>query len=286
MNDQQKPVRRKPSAIYIILIACFALVFLVCAVKLGSYWIGSNRAENEYDELSSIKNSIQNSIDQSPGSSEGTSQGGDGQTPNPDSGETPAEKVILPQLAPIYQLNNDMVGWIHVPGTKIDYPVMQTPETPDFYINHNFYKKASDWGAIYAREQCDVFAPCDNVILYGHHMDDGSMFASLMNYGNKSFWEQNKALSFDSLYEQREYQIWAVFKTSAVPGKGFSYHLYNNFKSESVFQEFVEQVQDLAFYDTGIVPEYGDKFVTLSTCEYTLEDGRFVVVAVRKANAE
>ena len=178
-------------------------------------------------------------------------------------------------------MNNDLVGWITIPDTKINYPVVQSPDNPDYYLKHTFEGLSSDWGCIYAREQCDVYAPSDNVVLYGHHMKDGSMFAQLDKYKKQSFWEDHQYFTFDTLYERHTYQVIAVFKTSGTAGVGFAYHLFNDAASEEEFNEFMATVHSLQFYDTGLTAEYGDKLLTLSTCEYTQDNGRFVVVAKR-----
>ena len=194
----------------------------------------------------------------------------------------PTEPQILEQYQAVYELNNDMVGWIEVPGTKVNYPVMQTPGNKDYYLKRDFYHNWSEWGSIYAREVCDINKPSDNVVLYGHHMADGSMFAQLeTRYKKQSFWEEHQYLTFDTLYEHHTYQIIAVFRTSANVGQGFSYHIFNEADSEEEFNEFIAEVKRLALYDTGLTAEYGDKLLTLSTCEYTLDNGRFVVVAKR-----
>jgi sortase B len=175
-----------------------------------------------------------------------------------------------------------MVGWIKVEGTKINYPVMQTSiDNKDYYIDHDFNHRARGCGAIYVRETCDVFDPSDNVTMYGHHMKDMSMFAGLDYYRDKSFWETHQTFTFDTLYEHHTYQVIATFKTSANVGQGFSYHRFENAANEAEFNEFIKTVKELAMYDTGISAEYGDKLVCLSTCEYTLNNGRLVVVAKR-----
>ena len=188
---------------------------------------------------------------------------------------------IMPQYLPFYQKNADMVGWIQIPDTKVNYPVMQTPNNPDYYLKRNFDRIASDWGAIYVRESCDVFTPSDNQTIYGHHMKDGSMFAGLLKYKTKSYWETHKYIHYDTLYEYHTYEIFAVFKTSADIGKGYPYHRFENAATQEEFDNFVSSVKGLSFYDTGITPTFGDKLIALSTCEYTLNNGRFVVVARR-----
>ena len=112
-------------------------------------------------------------------------------------------------------------------------------------------------------------------------MADGSMFACLHNYINKNAWENNSLIFFDTLYEYHTYKIFAVFKTSANIGQGFSYHQFVDAENAAEFDEFVSTCKKLSFYDTGITPVYGDKLICLSTCEYTLDNDRLVVCAVR-----
>lgn len=106
-----------------------------------------------------------------------------------------------------------MVGWITVEDTKINYPVMQSKNEPNFYLKHGFDKAYTDYGCPYVQENCDVQEPSDNLIIYGHHMNDGSMFAGLMKFTDKAFWKQHKRISFNTLTDVQEYEVIAVFKT-------------------------------------------------------------------------
>ena len=184
--------------------------------------------------------------------------------------------------------NEDFVGWLRIDGTKVDYPVVQSSvDNANYYLYRDYNKKNSTPGTIYAREQCDVFTPSDNVTLYGHTMKDGSMFAYLHNYTAKATWDRNSLIFFDTFnpktgdVEYHTYKIFAVFKTSANIGEGFSYHKFENAATKQDFDDFVSTCKSLAFYDTGVTPQYGDKLLGLATCEYTLNNGRLVVAAVR-----
>lgn len=189
---------------------------------------------------------------------------------------------FLPWYQELHNQNPDMVGWIQIEGSKINYPVMQTTEdNANYYLYKDFDKQQSVRGSIYAAEICDVFEPSDNITLFGHNMKDGSMFAYLGNYYQKSAWENNPMIFFDTLTESHVYKIFAVFKTSGTDNVGFAYHLMADAKDEAEFNKFVATCKELAFYDTGITPVYGDKLLCLSTCEYTIDNGRFVVAAVR-----
>ena len=107
------------------------------------------------------------------------------------------------------------------------------------------------------------------------------MFAGLDKYKKQAFWQDHQTFTFDTLYERHTYQIWAVFKTSGNTGEGYPYHLFVDASSEEEFNNFVQTIKSMEFYETGITPQYGDKLLTLSTCEYSLNNGRFVVCAMR-----
>lgn len=264
----------KPGKIlYIAAIVILAGIFCVSAFYVGSYLLESNQQQSEYDELA---NMIENAQSTRPSSAPTSPADTDAEEPT-----EATEPPILPEYLPLYEMNDHMVGWIKIEGTKVNYPVMQTPNSPDYYLNRNFSKENSRFGCIYARETCDIKAPSDNITLYGHHMRDGSMFAALNGYLNKWFFEEHPIIIFDTLTEYHTYQIFAVFKTSASVGKGFPYHQFENAANAEEFDAFVAECKRLSFYDTGYTPVYGDKLICLSTCEYTLENGRFVVVAYR-----
>lgn len=177
--------------------------------------------------------------------------------------------------------NDDMVGWIKIDDTNINYPVMQTPDEPDYYLNHDFYKNESIYGCPYVQANCDVKTPSDNVIIYAHHMNDGSMFANLELFRNKSFWNSHKKISFDTLDKKATYEIMAVFAVSVDENddETFKYYEFVNSYDPDHFSKFVNKCKALSFYDTGVTAKYGDKLLTLSTCEYTHNNGRLVVVA-------
>lgn len=258
--------------IYFLLLAIFITVFVGCAIYIAKYMVNSQQVSGAYGDLSDLHNQYQGSDEP-----DYTLPGGIATLPGGDLDPD----YILPELKELYAQNQDLVGWINVPGTNIDYPVVQTPGNANYYLYRGFDKKYSSWGCLYVREVCDVFTPSDNVVIYGHHMKDNTMFAQLDKYKKKDFWQEHQTFTFDTLYERHTYQVIAVFKTSANIGKGFSYHTFNDAHSEEEFNEFMKQVHKLQFYNTGVTAEYGDMLLTLSTCEYTLDNGRFVVIAKR-----
>lgn len=288
VTEQAQPKKKKKKLlgriIYFLLLAVFISVFVYCAYTLVNYGIDSAENANTNSSLADAVNKIKNqNLSQGDSADDKVSNAIQDILQNNGNGSSADDdgSGILPEYREVYALNPDMVGWIKVSGTVIDYPVMQTPDRPNYYLKRDFYGKYSSWGCIYAREECDVFTPSDNVVLYGHHMKDGSMFAGLDAYRRKSYWEENQYFTFDTLYERHTYQIIAVFKTSANIGEGFAYHIFNTADSEEEFNQFMDEVHKLQMYKTGLTAEYGDMLLTLSTCEYTLDNGRFVVVAKR-----
>lgn len=176
----------------------------------------------------------------------------------------------------LYKINSDIVGWVKIDGTNIDYPVMQTKNNTNYYLRRNFYKEYSVMGTPYLAEQCDI-QNSDNLIIYGHHISNNKMFGGLENYKQEDYYKEHQIIKFYTKEEKAEYEIIAVFKTVAYTG--FKYYNYCNFKSESEFIAFINKCYDLAFYDTGKKAEYGDKLICLSTCEYSQTNGRLVVLA-------
>ena len=182
------------------------------------------------------------------------------------------------ELYNVYEKNHDLIGWITIEGTRIDYPVMQTKEKPNFYLKHAFDKSYSRYGVPYIAENCDIDVS-DNIVIYGHHMNNGSMFSDLCRYADEDFYKAHRTIRFDTLGSFGEYEIISVFKTTVYSEQGFSYYHFVNAGSESTFNEYVSKCTELSLYNTGATAKYGDKLITLSTCEYSRTNGRMVVVA-------
>lgn len=238
------------------------LLFSVSVFQIISHYANAYKAEDEFKQLAEIVEQAED-------------------MPEEDADKTGEieEQSPLERYRELFNMNNDMAGWITVDGTQINYPVMYTPDNPDFYLKHNFEKEYSDYGVPYIAEHCDPIEPSDNVIIYGHHMKNGSMFTGLMEYESKEFYEKHKTVHFDTLTETAEYEIVTVFKTTVYDDTGYKYYLFSNAEKPEEFTEYIEQCKSLALYDTGVTAEYGDKLLTLSTCEYSKTNGRLVVVA-------
>lgn len=264
-----------------IIIVQLAILFLLSGYLVFDYLQEGKTQQKQFNELAAMVEQVkQQNVSEN---SEPAVEDRPVLETTPDMGSRPVmeeEDDILPEYLQIYEANTDFVGWLKIDNTKINYPVMHTPEIRDHYLTRDFYGEHSSRGCLYVREECDVFTPSDNVTIYGHNMRDGSMFADLDAFIKREFWEENGVFSFDTLTEHHTYQIFAVFKTTGNLDDGFAYHQFVN-GTEDEFNSFIATCKSLAYYDTGITPVYGDKILCLSTCEYTRINGRFVVAAVR-----
>ena len=164
----------------------------------------------------------------------------------------------------------------------IDYPVMQCADN-EFYLHHDFDKREDRYGCLYVKDIADVNTPGTNFVIYGHNMKDGTMFGMLDQYLEQSFYEKHRQIFFDTLYEERKYEIMSVFLSNANGDKetGFKYYQFYQADTEEEFAYFYDHIMDKSLHDTGVTAEFGDTFLTLSTCAYHEEDGRIVVVAKR-----
>ncbi len=190
---------------------------------------------------------------------------------------------ILPQYQDLAEANPDFFGWLTIPDTVIDYPVMHTPDEPEKYLHADFDGEYSFAGTPFADASCDLDS--DNILIYAHNMNtDGSMFHTLLNYQEVTYWQQHPTILFSTLYQEGEYEVLAAFydrvyyKTETC----FKFYQFINAADEADFDSAIANFRDKALYDTGVTASYGDKLITLVTCAYHTDNGRFVVVAKRK----
>ena len=185
-------------------------------------------------------------------------------------------ELAMEKYRALFDQNSDFVGWISIDGTNINYPVMWTPNNPNYYLKHSFEKEYSDYGVPYIDEAC-VMGESNNYVIYGHHMKNETMFHDLCNYAGKDFYDEHPTIKFDTLFGFGEYQIVAVFRFDT-NNDTFRYNQFTDMDEEH-FKNFMNSVHLRQLYDTGVDAEYGDHLITLSTCEYTYTNGHFVVVA-------
>ena len=187
---------------------------------------------------------------------------------------------ILKKYETLYNKNRKLIGWLKIEGCDIDYPVMQTSNN-EYYLDHNYNQEYDKNGSLFLDKDCDAAFPNDNMIIYGHHMKSGKMFGNLNYYSKESFWEDNKEFTFDTIYETGTYAVMYVFRSKIYSEEEivFKYYQFIDATSENEFNSNMEEMANMSLYDTGVTARYGDRLITLSTCDSSEEDGRFVVVA-------
>ena len=186
------------------------------------------------------------------------------------------------ELEKLQNENSDIVGWIEIENSNINYPVLQTTNN-DYYMNHNYKKEISKEGSLFLDKDYDWNLPSTNILIYGHNNRGSTeMFASLMNYKDEQFYKEHDKIRFTTVEEDAEYEIIAVF-LSRVYYKSekdvFRYYYFINAENEEEFNEYVNESKKASLYNIDATAKYGDQLLTLSTCSYHTEDGRLAVVA-------
>ena len=207
------------------------------------------------------------------------------------------EAKIMPEYQSLYEENTDLIGWLKIADTVIDYPVMQTLTDESYYLNKDFHKEENVNGSLildtdsimgigckdnnYA--EAGGIPPSTNLIIHGHTMKSGLMFGGLKKYAEESYGKEHSTICFDSLYEKREYEVIAVFYSQVYMSSDdvFKYYKFFQADSKDQFDDWYENIKEMSLYDTEVTAEYGDEFITLSCCSYQVADGRFVVVGKR-----
>ncbi len=191
---------------------------------------------------------------------------------------------ILAKYETLYKKNKKLIGWLKIDDTNIDYPVMQTVNN-EYYLDHNFNQEYDKNGSIFLDKDCNAAFPNTNMIIYGHHMKSGKMFGNLNYYSKESYYKEHPRIQFDTIYEEGTYDIMYVFRSRIYNEDEvvFKYYQFMDVNSEDEFYSAMDEMARISLYDTGVTAEYGDKLITLSTCDSSEQDGRFVVVA-KKVN--
>lgn len=190
------------------------------------------------------------------------------------------EPPILEKFKEAKESNEDLIGWIKISDTNIDYPVVQCDDN-DYYLSHGFNKKADANGCIFADMYCSVFPRSKNIILYGHHMKSGRMFANIEKYDSFDFYKNHKTFEFDTLYEEAFYEVAFVFRdyVHASDDTEFKYYEFTDVNSETEFISYINELNEKSIYKTNVDVTFEDDLLTLSTCDYAQKNGRFVVIA-------
>jgi len=169
--------------------------------------------------------------------------------------------------------NKDCIGYLEVPGTSISYPIMQTRDNPNYYLNHDFDKNYSFYGTPYLSAYCDL-KKSDNLIIYGHNINGGKMFGALEQYKEKDFFDRHRKIYFTT-DRRREYEVFAVMSVNV---RKFKYWKFIMARDEKDYDEFAQKVLEHSMWNIGGKPKYKEQMLMLSTCDNGKEDDWRIVV--------
>lgn len=245
-----------------------AVVALLCFGYYGVYYYFADRTQGEYEQLSNLKGS-------------NISNGSQSVTIHYTE-EEEIELTVLKEYETLYNKNKSLIGWLKIDDTNIDYPVMQTSNN-EYYLDHNYNQEYDKNGSLFLDKDCDVVKRNTNLIIYGHHMKSGKMFGNLNKYSSESYYKEHSTIQFDTIYEKGTYQVMYVFRSRIYNEDEivFKYYQFLDAASEKEFNSNMQEMAAISLYNTGVTASYGDELLTLSTCDNSEEDGRFVVVAKR-----
>lgn len=248
-----------------------SLIALVCFGYFGVYCYFADRTQTDFENLASLKGSTMLAAG----------------PPTVTIHRTEGEEVsleVLEEYQTLYNKNKSLIGWLKIDDTNIDYPVMQTVNN-EYYLDHNYSQEYDKNGSLFLDKDCDIVHRNTNLIIYGHHMKSGKMFGNLNKYSSEDYAKQHATIQFDTIYEKGTYEVMYVFRSRIYNEDEivFKYYQFFDAASEKEFNSMMEEMAALSLYDTGVKAGYGDELLTLSTCDNSEQDGRFVVVAKRVA---
>ncbi len=196
--------------------------------------------------------------------------------------EDNVETERMKKLKELQKENSDIVAWLEIEDSKINYPVLQG-EDNEYYMTHTYKKQYSKDGSLFLDKDYDWSKPSTNLLIYGHNnIGSKEMFVDLMNYKEEEYYNTHKTIRFTTNEEDAEYEIIAVFLSRVYykyETDVFRYYFFINAENEQEFNEYVQNSKEASLYDIDATAEYGDQLLTLSTCSYHTEDGRLAVVA-------
>ena len=187
------------------------------------------------------------------------------------------------QVKSLQQENSDVVGFLEIENTNISYPVVQGKDN-EYYMTHNYKREKSKNGAIFLDKDYDWNIPSNNYLIYGHNLNNGTMFQELLKYANESYYKNHPTISFTTADEECVYDIISVFRSKVyyTSDNVFKYYFFINPKTEETYNDYIKNIKEISLYNIEQTANYGTQLITLSTCSYHVKDGRFVVVGAKK----
>lgn len=202
-------------------------------------------------------------------------------TPEPTETPEPTPEPVINPYRDSFLANEDMAAWLLIPDTNIDYPVMWTPDDEEYYLYRGFDGSDNKNGCLILDTDSCLQPLTTNLIIHGHNMKSGAMFGNLTDYESEEYYQEHKSIILYTEECQRNYEIIAVFRSQVYKKTDEVFKFYKFFQADTQeeFDDFYDNIKALSIYDTGVTAQFGDNFITLSTCVYHVEQGRFVVVA-------
>lgn len=206
----------------------------------------------------------------------------------PASNPEPTLKPVENPYRDSFLANSDMAAWLQIADTEIDYPVMWTPEDEEYYLRRGFDGSSNRNGCLILDTDSSLNPLTTNLIIHGHNMKSGAMFGTLTDYEDEAYGQEHKNISLYTRECLRNYEVIAVFRSQVYKKSDQVFKFYQFFQADTAeeFDDFYQNIKALSLYDTGVTAEFGDRFLTLSTCAYHVENGRFVVVAKEVENGD
>lgn len=265
------------------IIICLCLAICLTVLGVSGYMVWNDYAQrqkdqNEFDDLN--RQTTVATPDEAP------TDGSEAETIDVDAAAS-ADQQELSQLgSSTYQnnvhdfkalrgMNSDCVAWLTISGTTVDYPVMHTPNDPEKYLNRSFYGDYSVSGVPFLDAGCTTYS--DNLIIYGHDMNSGTIFAPLLNYESKSFAQEHPTIQLETEQGVKRYSVYAAAR---VLRDDMFYNL-KDAPNKEYYDQKVANITQRALYTVGKQPQFGQKLITLSTCTNTSYDDRIIVIAVQ-----
>ena len=260
-KEEKRKSKKKKSIGFKILMTILILLFIGSLVFVG--YVLYDRYKNNKEE-DALKTFIGNETNESENT---VVQEDDGR---------------MGKVKELQKTNKDVKGWLEIEGTDISYPLLQGKDN-DYYVHHTWKKKYSIDGSIFLDKAYDWSKPSSNLLIYGHNnRGTKTMFVNLLKFKKEDYYKKHKYIRLTTEKEDAKFEIIGAFK-SRVYYKSeknvFRYYYFVDAKNKEEFDDYVKNVKKASLYKTDATAEYGDQLMTLSTCDFSQEDGRFVVVA-------
>lgn len=249
---------KKNNNIKKIITILLSIVALVCIILICIIKINENNDNKKQQEISNVLDTID--VDKDKITNQKT------------------ERML--QIEELQKKNKDVIGWLEIAGTNINYPVMQR-EDNDYYLTHNYKNEKATTGSLFLDKDYN-FDKSSNLLIYGHRNTEGLMFEDLIKYKDENFYKEHTKIRFTTVTDDSEYEILSSFNSRVYyqnETNVFRYYYFVNANNETEYNSFVDNCKKSSLYDTGITAKYGEQLLTLSTCDYSQKNGRFAVVA-------